>query len=91
MSNRELQNAMTPARTEAAESLAGVELSGTTWLDDRQAPPVDPRLLLRLVRQELAEDQVRAVYRLIFSFRSWSLAHDELLIAEFRRRQIETN
>jgi len=52
--------------------------------DDRFAPEVDRALLLRLVRNELVPEQVKAVYRLIYAFDSWKKAYSEIVIEEFR-------
>lgn len=53
--------------------------------DDRFAPEVDRPLLLRLLRKELPEGMVHAVYRLIHAFDSWKRAYAELVIEEFRK------
>ncbi|MEX2120996.1 MAG: hypothetical protein WD847_15500 [Pirellulales bacterium] len=54
--------------------------------DDSMGPEVDERVLLRLVRDELTDAEVKAVGGLIDSFASWNRAYTEVLAAEFRRR-----
>lgn len=53
------------------------------------APAVDRNLLLALVRRQLSPNQARSVYQRIHAFRSWSEAHAEILIAEFRRQPLD--
>lgn len=48
--------------------------------DESLAPVVDRDLLLRLVRQELPEEVVADVYRLIHSFNCWRDAHAQILV-----------
>ena len=54
--------------------------------DERQAPKIDPTLLLVLMHQELPERTARDVYRFIISFKSWSEAYCDLLVREYRAR-----
>ncbi|HVX12038.1 MAG TPA: hypothetical protein VHC22_12720 [Pirellulales bacterium] len=56
------------------------------FIDNRLGPAVDRDLLGKLVRNELPEPAARAAYRLITMFKKWSVAHDEVLAEEARRR-----
>jgi hypothetical protein len=55
--------------------------------DDRVAPEVDRNLLRRLVRKELPNELVRAVYRLIHAFDTWKKAFAEIVIEAFPGNQ----
>jgi hypothetical protein len=52
---------------------------------DELAPDVDEGLIRALVRRELAEEDARAVYRLIHVFDSWNQVHARIIIEEFRK------
>jgi len=54
--------------------------------DEREAPPVDEQLLLRLIRRELPEKSAALVYRLVYSFQSWHTAFSRLVREEARSR-----
>lgn len=56
------------------------------FLDESLAPAVDRPLLAALARGELSEEQARAAYRLVVSFKSWSDAHAEAVAEAFRGR-----
>lgn len=60
-------------------------LSELKFLDESLAPEVDESLLRRLVRRELPEIVVPAVYRRILSFKSWHRAHAQIVLDEFRK------
>jgi hypothetical protein len=51
--------------------------------DESLAPKVDRSLLLALVRRELPEGTARALYRLIYSFKSWSEAYCNTVVSDF--------
>lgn len=68
---------------------AELGLTEPEFLDESLAPEVDERLLRRLIRQELPEKVARAVYRRIYSFKSWHHAHAQVLLDELRKsRQV---
>lgn len=72
--------------SESRQSLwADLGLSELKFLDESLAPEVDERLLRRLVRRELPEIVVPAVYRRIFSFKSWHRAHAQIVLDEFKK------
>jgi hypothetical protein len=52
------------------------------------APKVDQALIKALVRRELSAADARAVYRLVYSFKSWSEAHIDAVVRDFRRAKI---
>jgi hypothetical protein len=53
--------------------------------DEALAPKVDYALIKALVRRELSPADARAVYRLVYSFKSWSDAHIDALVRDFQR------
>jgi hypothetical protein len=53
--------------------------------DESLAPKVDQALIKALVRRELSTADARAVYRLVYSFKSWSEAHINALVRDSRR------
>lgn len=55
------------------------------FLDESLAPAVNEAVLRSLVRQELPERGARAVYRLIYAFRSWHEAHAKILLEELSK------
>lgn len=57
-----------------------------TFQDESLAPAVDRPFLAALARGELSEEQARAAYRLVVSFKSWSDAHAEAVAEAFRGR-----
>lgn len=61
--------------------------SPAKYQDEAKAPPVDRELLVRLVRNELPEEEVQRVYQIVDSFKSWTLAHDEIVAQQFERAQ----
>lgn len=63
----------------------GIGLKPMPFRDESLAPRVDETLLRELVRRNLSEDAARSVYRLIYSFRSWTEAHTLILLEEFRK------
>ena len=67
------------------ERIARMRTSPQAFRDDNLAPEVDRDVLTALVRRELPYEQAQLVYELIYSFRSWSEAHTEVLIEEFRK------
>lgn len=70
---------------ETRQSLwAELGLTEPEFLDESLAPEIDEALLRRLVRQELPEKVARAVYRRIYSFKSWHHAHAQVLLDELR-------
>jgi hypothetical protein len=48
------------------------------------APKVDQALIKALVRRELSVADARAIYRLVYSFKSWSEAHCDALVRDFQ-------
>lgn len=59
--------------------------------DESLAPMVDWDVLTALVRRELTREQARQIYQWIYSFQSWSDAHAEVLVDEFRAKQTRTD
>jgi hypothetical protein len=53
--------------------------------DEALAPNVDQALIKALVRRELSTADARAVYRLVYSFKSWSDAHINALVRDYQR------
>jgi hypothetical protein len=79
-----------PDDEELPKSLwAALGMPDPVFRDESFAPTVDRELLTRLVRSELSEPEARAAYRLIHSFKSWTTAHTEILIAEYHRNRPE--
>lgn len=76
-------------RDPLAEVLERLRSRVDAFRDESLAPEVDRDLLLALVRRQLPEADARLVYRLIYSFKSWSEMHTQLLIEEFHRRRKE--
>ena len=63
-----------------------LRLISPDFRDESLAPEVDENLIDALIRQELAGEDARLVYRLIESFKSWSDAHEKILVRDFRSR-----
>jgi hypothetical protein len=94
---RPLRNSLASALAMSQECPEDEELPKSLWAalgmpepvfrDEAQAPTVDNELLVKLVRGELPERSARAVYRLVHSFKSWTNAHAQVVIAEYRRDQ----
>lgn len=52
--------------------------------DESLAPEVDRAVLVSPVNRELSTDESRRVYRLVYSFKSWYDAHNEVLLEQSR-------
>ena len=65
-------------------------LAPPAYRNESLAPEVDRDLLQKLVRRELPDKTARVVYWLVYSFRSWTDAHAEIVVSEFRRTQDES-
>jgi hypothetical protein len=74
---------------ELRRQLDELGLKHCVFQDESLAPPIDERLLLRLIRRELPDKAAALIYRRIYSFRSWHKAHTRLLIDEYRRGKDE--
>lgn len=61
---------------------AELRLPEPEFFDESLAPAVNEAVLRSLVRQELPVNGARAVYRLVYSFRSWHEAHAKVLLEE---------
>ncbi len=64
------------------ELLEKLGVSDVGYLPDEEAPPIDEDLLRRLVHHELSDDESLAVCRNLASYRCWSKAYTEILLAE---------
>lgn len=70
---------------------AELGLTEPEFLDESLAPEIDEELLRLLVRQALPESAARAVYRRVYSFRSWHRAHAKVLLEELKRARPSTD
>ena len=75
-----------PAERSMAQWLEQLQAAPPAFEDESLAPEVDRKVLVSLVRRQLSREHARLIYQLIYSFQSWSDAHDEVLIEEFRNR-----
>lgn len=71
-------------KPELAELLERLHAMPPAFEDESLAPEVDRDVLVALVRRELPQEQARLVYWLIYAFKSWSDAHNDVLVEEFR-------
>ena len=75
-----------PAERSVGQWLEQFHAAPPTFEDESLAPEVDREVLVSLVRRQLSREHARLVYQLVYSFQSWSDAHNEELIKEFRNR-----
>lgn len=75
---------MAADEAELRRQLDQLGLKQCVFQDESLAPPVDERVLLRLIRRELPEKTAELLYRRIYSFQSWHEAHTRLLLDVYR-------
>ena len=71
------------------QELEALMRSPAKYQEEAKAPPVDRDLLFRLVRNELPREEVRRVYEIVDSFKSWTLAHDEIVAEQYERTRAQ--
>lgn len=55
------------------------------YLDEKDAPPVNPEVLRLLVSRQLHGEAAKKILKLVASFESWNSAYREMIIKEMQK------